>query len=66
MKKFIIVFAVTFLFTSCKRNHYYCNCMFPGYGKDYGTQSTSQEAQLKKDCDSHLVNANTTCHLTAE
>ena len=66
MKKLIFIFVANFLFISCKRNHYYCSCISPGYGKDYGTQFASREADLKKDCDSYLVNANTTCNLTGE
>ena len=66
MKKLIFIFVVSFLIISCKRNHYYCNCRSPVYSKDYGMQFSTKESSLKKDCDSHLVNANTTCNLTGE
>ena len=68
----ILNFIITtgcLLFTNCKRNHYYCNCFDnkgPGYDKDWGTQFATKESQLKKDCDSHKVNSNTTCALIGE
>jgi hypothetical protein len=66
MKKLLIIFASGLLFSNCKRNHYYCVCSSPAYSKDYGTQFATRESDYKKDCDSHLVNSNTTCNLVAE
>ena len=70
MKKFIFIFVVSFLFMSCKRNHYYCNCRDNNgsvYTKDYGTQFATRESDYKKDCDSHLNHSSsTTCNIIAE
>ena len=69
MTYILIVVCVLTLFTSCKRNHYYCNCFDNNgtvYTKDRGTQFATRESDFKKDCDSHKVNSNTTCDLIAE
>ncbi len=70
MKKLLIIFACSLLFTNCKRNHYYCNCLDGNgtvYYKDYGTYFTTKESSFKKDCDSHLsASPGTRCTLVAE
>ena len=70
MTYILIVVCVFTLFTSCKRNHYYCNCLDGSgtvYYKDYGTYFTTKESTLKKDCDSHLsASPGTRCTLVAE
>ena len=70
MKKLLIIFACSLLLTNCKRNHYYCNCKDANssyyYQKDYGTYFSTKESDLKKECDSHKINASTSCQLYAE
>jgi hypothetical protein len=70
MKNLIIILACGLLFTNCKRNHYYCVCNYgngTGYDKDYGTQFTTKESTLKKDCDSHFIGGpGARCTLVAE
>ena len=70
MKNLIIIFTCSLLFTNCKRNHYYCNCIDANssyyYQKDYGTFYSTKECDLKKECDSHKINSSTTCQLFAE
>ena len=70
MKNLIIIFTCSLLFTNCKRNHYYCNCLDGNgtvYYKDYGTYFTTRESSFKKDCDSHLsASLGTRCTLVAE
>jgi hypothetical protein len=69
MKNLLIIFVCSLLFTSCKRNHYYCVCDGGGtvYSHDYGKQFATKESQLKEDCYSHkVVNSNSTCNLIGE
>jgi hypothetical protein len=70
MTYILIVVCVFTLFTNCKRNHYYCQCLNSGTGPyyqyDYGTHYSTKESELKKECDTHNTNPTQPCILYAD
>lgn len=61
MKKLIIISFVCLLFSNCQKYHYYCVCVNPNYSKDYGRRYFANKTKLTADCNTHKVNAKTSC-----